>query len=62
MNQRAMERARAMDDAQQAYIRQAAGTGPDPATQIEKAHSLLSSGAITQAEFDSIKSKALSTA
>ncbi len=59
MSQRAMERAREMDQVQQAYIRQAAGTGQDPATQIEKAHSLLSSGAITQAEFDGLKAKAL---
>ena len=60
MNQRALERARDIDQAQQAYIREAAGTGSDPATQIEKAHQLLSSGAISQAEFDSIKAKALS--
>jgi len=61
MNQRAIDRARDIDQAQQAYIREAAaGSGPDPATQIEKAHQLLTSGAISQAEFDSIKSKALS--
>jgi len=60
MNQRALDRALEMDNAQQAYIREAAGSGSDPATQIEKAHQLLTSGAISQAEFDSIKSKALS--
>jgi len=61
MNQRALDRAREIDQAQQAYIREAAaGSGSDPATQIEKAHQLLTSGAISQAEFDSIKSKALS--
>ncbi|HET8970938.1 MAG TPA: SHOCT domain-containing protein [Candidatus Nanopelagicales bacterium] len=61
MNQRALDRAREIDQAQQAYIREAAGSGgSDPATQIEKAHQLLASGAISQAEFDSIKSKALS--
>jgi hypothetical protein len=59
MNQRALERAREIDQAQQAYIRETAA-GADPATQIEKAHQLLTSGAISQAEFDSIKSKALS--
>ena len=62
MNQRALERAREIDQAQQAYIRDAAaGSGADPATQIEKAHQLLTSGAISQAEFDSIKAKALGT-
>jgi phospholipase D-like protein len=62
MNQRALDRAREIDQAQQAYIREAAGSsgGSDAATQIEKAHQLLTSGAISQAEFDSIKSKALS--
>jgi hypothetical protein len=54
MNERAIERARDIDQAQQAYIREAAGSGAgDPATQIEKAHQLLTSGAISQAEFDS---------
>ena len=41
------------------YVQAQTG-GTDPATQIEKAKSLLESGAITQEEFDSIKGKALS--
>lgn len=40
------------------YVRKAAGTG-GPASEIEKAKQLLDSGAITQAEFDAIKAKAI---
>jgi hypothetical protein len=40
------------------YVRQAAGTG-GPASEIQKAKELLDSGAITQQEFDAIKTKAL---
>ncbi len=43
-----------MDD----YVRETAG-GSDPTQQIAKASELLKSGAITQAEFDAIKAKAL---
>ena len=40
-----------------AYVRETAGGGS--AAEIERAHGLLQSGAITQAEFDAIKAKAL---
>jgi hypothetical protein len=40
------------------YVRETAGSG-GPAAEIEKAKQLLDSGAISQAEFDAIKQKAL---
>jgi len=45
-----------MDD----YVRQTAGTG-SATEQIEKAKSLLDSGAIDQSEYDALKKKALSS-
>ena len=41
------------------YVRKTAGSGGGAASEIEKAKQLLDSGAIDQAEFDSIKAKAL---
>ena len=41
------------------YVRSVAQTG-GPVDEIEKAKTLLDKGAITQAEFDAIKVKALS--
>jgi hypothetical protein len=41
------------------YVRDAAGKG-GPASEIQTAKQLLDSGAISQAEFDAIKAKALS--
>ena len=55
-NQHAVQQQQAqMDD----YVRSVAAKGSDPAEQIAKAKQLLDSGAITQAEFDSLKAKAL---
>ncbi|MGZ4180067.1 MAG: PLDc N-terminal domain-containing protein [Solirubrobacteraceae bacterium] len=41
------------------YVRQTAGSGGGAAAEIERAKKLLDDGAISQAEFDSIKAKAL---
>ena len=48
-----------MQKQQDAYIRQVAGSGGSAGDQIAKAKELLDSGAISQAEFDQIKAKAL---
>ena len=57
MTERAIEGAQAQRAASDDYIRSVSGGA---AGEIEKAKSLLDSGAITQAEFDAIKAKALS--
>jgi hypothetical protein len=59
MTQRAMDQAIEADKAQQAYIRQVAGSGDDSTAQIARAHELLSSGAISEQEFSTLKAKAL---
>ena len=45
--------------AQEQYIKQVAGSSDDPVTRIADAKALLDSGAITEAEFTTLKSKAL---
>jgi hypothetical protein len=59
MTQRAMDQAIEADKAQQAYIRQVAGSGDDSTAQIARAHELLNSGAISEQEFSTLKAKAL---
>ena len=45
--------------AQEQYIKQVAGSSDDPVTAISNAKALLDSGAITEAEFNTLKAKAL---
>ncbi|NNC13744.1 SHOCT domain-containing protein [Planctomonas sp. JC2975] len=60
MQKRQLEQAQAMQTAQADYIKSvASSSGTSAAEQIASAKSLLDSGAITQAEFDALKAKAL---
>ena len=58
MAERSMEQMKAARAQQDDYIKSVAGSSP--ADQVAQAKSLLDSGAITQAEFDTMKAKALS--
>ena len=58
MTKRNIERAQSQQAQMDDYVRSVATSG-GAAAEIEKAKGLLDSGAITQAEFDSIKAKAL---
>ena len=60
MAERNVAQAQAAQSQMDDYIRSTAGSG-NPADQISQAKSLLDSGAITQAEFDALKAKALAT-
>ena len=59
MAERSAEQANRQRQAMDDYIRTTAGGGGGAVADIERAKGLLDSGAITQAEFDSIKAKAL---
>jgi len=58
MHERADRQMMAAQEQQESYIKSVAGTA-SPIDQVGQAKSLLDSGAITQAEFDAIKAKAL---
>jgi hypothetical protein len=59
MTQRNVERAQAQRAQFDTYVRDAAGSSGGAAAEIDRGKQLLDSGAITQAEFDAIKQKAL---
>jgi Phospholipase_D-nuclease N-terminal/Short C-terminal domain len=61
MTDRAAQAQVAQDQMVDQRIRAAAGTAASPTDQIAQAKALLDSGAISQAEFDSLKSKALAS-
>jgi Short C-terminal domain/Phospholipase_D-nuclease N-terminal len=59
MGDRDVEQARAAQAQLDDYVRSVSGENGGAASEIEKAHKLLDSGAITQAEFDTLKAKAV---
>ena len=61
MNERQMAAMAQQQASQEKYIQSVAAKTATPAEQITSAKSLLDSGAISQAEFDALKAKALAS-
>ncbi|WP_318278861.1 SHOCT domain-containing protein [Microbacterium maritypicum] len=63
MGERSQAQAQALRDAQAEYVKGLAGQGaaPSPADEIAKAKNLLDAGAISQAEYEGLKAKALTS-
>jgi hypothetical protein len=59
MAERSARDAAALKEAQDTYIRETAGATKTPAEQISDARELLTSGDISESEFDMLKAKAL---
>lgn len=59
MAEHAQQAAQAQDAAARAYIQQAAGTSASPADELARLADLLAKGVITDAEFASLKAKAI---
>ena len=59
MAERSSRQAQAMQAQQEAYVKNLAGTS-SPADQVTQAKALLDSGAISQAEYEAMKARALS--
>jgi hypothetical protein len=59
MAERNIAAVRSAQASQEEYIRSVSGSGASPADEIARAKALLDSGAISQAEFDSLKARAL---
>jgi hypothetical protein len=61
MGERRVKEAQAAQSQMDTYIRSVASTGDSATDQIARGKELLDTGAITQAEFDQLKAKALAT-
>jgi type VI protein secretion system component VasK len=61
MHEHAAEAMQAQQQAQQEYIREAVGTTTTPADEIARLSELKDKGTITEAEFEQLKAKALSS-
>jgi putative oligomerization/nucleic acid binding protein/phospholipase D-like protein len=59
MAERNIAAVRSAQASQEEYIRSVSGSAASPTEEIHRAKALLDSGAITQAEFDALKAKAL---
>lgn len=59
MARRSVEQAQAIDEAQRAYIREAAGSGGSTANELEKLAGLRDKGVLSNEEFEAQKAKIL---